>query len=166
MRAEFDAQKMAVMRDSSLPEEIDRLSSEIIGVAMEVHSHLGPGLREKTYENALVVELRRRGVAVAQQVPFHVFYKGDDLGLQVIDVVVASVVIVECKSCAALAERDGSRLYGYLRFANLPLGLLINFNVARLKEGITRKVNWPLQPTSCAVSITSNSHFDFSALPS
>ena len=166
MRDQFDPEQMAVMRNSALPPEVDRLSSEIIGAAIEIHSHLGPGLREKMYENALVAELRRRDVVVAQQVPFHVYYKGTDLGVQVVDVVVASRVVVECKSTAAVVERDGSQLTGYLRFTNLPLGLLINFNVARVKDGITRKVNWPLRLPSDAVAISSNSSFESSVLPS
>ena len=103
------------MRDSALPPELDQLSHRVIGAAIEVHSHLGPGLREKMYETALICELKRRGIPVEQQVPFHVFYKGEDLGLQVIDVVVASRLIVECKSCASVIERDHSQLVGYLQ---------------------------------------------------
>jgi GxxExxY protein len=118
------------------------------------------------YEKALVAELRGRGISVGQQVPFRVFYKGEELGTQVVDVVVDSKIIVECKSCAALVERDGHQLTGYLRFTNLPLGLLMNFNVSRLKDGIVRKVNWPLQPTSLAISIITNSSFVPSVLPS
>ncbi|HVU64479.1 MAG TPA: GxxExxY protein [Phycisphaerales bacterium] len=136
------------MRESPLPPEVDRVSGEVIGAAIEVHTLLGPGLREKMYESALVVELRARGLAVSRQVPFQVSFKGVDLGVQVIDLVVEGLVIVECKSVTALVERDSCQLVGYLRFARLPLGLLLNFNLPRVKDGIVRRVNWPL-PTPC-----------------
>lgn len=142
----FDPDKMATLNPEGVPDELNRLSGTIIGAAIEVHTVLGPGLREQIYEAALVLELRRRGVSAARQTPFHVFYKDEALGLQVIDLVVESRVIVECKSVAAVTSVDQSQLLGYLRFTGLPLGLLINFNVARLKDGITRRVNWPPIP--------------------
>jgi GxxExxY protein len=152
-----DAQKAVGAAPPGWPEELNQLSHDIIGAAIEVHTHLGPGLREAMYERALVLEMRRHGLAVGQQVPFHVIYKRDDLGVQVVDVVVESRVIVECKSMAAVTETDKQQLLGYLRFTNSPLGLLINFNVARLVDGVTRKINWPIVPRSDAVRVRANS---------
>ena len=153
----FDAQKVVGAVPEGWPEELNAISHAIIGAAIEVHTHLGPGLREAMYERALVLEMRRRGLKVGQQVPFHVIYKGDDLGLQVVDVVVEAKVIVECKSMATVTEADKQQLLGYLRFAGVPLGLLTNFNVARLVDGVTRKINWPIVPQSDAVRIRTNS---------
>jgi GxxExxY protein len=111
---------------------------------MEVHSHLGPGLREKFYEQAMVLELRRMGLRVGRQVPFRVFYKGEDLGIQTVDTVVEECVHLEFKAVAKVTETDLAQLVGYLRFTDLPLGLLINFNVASLRKGgIFRRINWP-----------------------
>lgn len=154
---EFDPDKMTVNRIPDLPEHLNDLSGRILAAAIEVHTVLGPGLREKIYEAALVVELRHRGIRSDRQAPFHVIYKEEDLGVQVIDLVVESQVIVECKSVTAVTDIDRSQLLGYLRFTGLHLGLLINFNVARLKEGITRRINWPPAPQPPALKITMSS---------
>lgn len=152
-----DPEKVRGAMPDDWPAELDVLSHAIIAAAIEVHSHLRPGLREKFYERALIRELIRRGHSVGQQVPFSVVYKGDDLGSQAIDVVVDCKVVVECKSVRDVTEVDKQQMLGYMRFANLPLGLLINFHVARLVDGVTRRVNWPLRPESPAIRVSSGS---------
>lgn len=142
----FEPEKMRATQRPELPPSINALSERVIGCAMRVHTALGPGLREKFYENALALELGRAGIACRRQVPFNVEYLGEALGEQCIDLVVDSAIIVECKGIAALTEHDHAQLLGYLRFTGLPLGLLMNFHAPRLKDGLVRKINWPLQP--------------------
>jgi GxxExxY protein len=149
----------------SLPQEWNRLTERIIGAAMEVHTHLGPGLREKFYEHALLHELTLRGIKWDQQVPFRVLYKDKDLGIQLIDTVAEGLVILELKA-ATVTDVDKSQLVGYLRFTGLPLGLLINFHVARLREGIIRKINWPPKHEPGAVRIISPPSSESSVLSS
>jgi GxxExxY protein len=135
---------MAAAGGDKVPLEWNALTRRIIGAAIEVHRHLGPGLREKFYEQAMVHELESIGLRVARQVPFRVEYKGKDLGVQVIDTVAESLVVLEFKSVERLSEIDHAQIIGYLRFSGLPLGLLFNFNVAQLKEaGVHRKINYP-----------------------
>lgn len=137
-----------------IPAELNELTRRIIGAAIEVHNNLSPGIRENVYERALVRELTLAGLRVERQVPFHVHYKGEDLGVQVIDLIVEHLVIVECKSVDRLTDRDEAQLLGYLRFTGLPVGLLINFNVARLATGITRRINYPPTPTKSAIIVS------------
>jgi GxxExxY protein len=139
----FDPTNMRTMGHGDLPPELNRLSERVIGCAMHVHSLLGPGLREKFYEQALALELGRCGLRADRQVPFKVLYAGEVLGEQCIDLVVESLIIVECKGVTALTEQDHAQLLGYLRFTGLPLGLLMNFHAVRLKDGLCRKINWP-----------------------
>ena len=149
----FDETEIRGVTPAGFPPEVNELSRQVIGAAIEVHKHLGPGLREQMYERILVKEMRLRGIAVGQQVPFHVYYKGDDLGIQVIDLVVKERVVVECKSVSAVTETDKQQALGYAKFAHLPLALLMNFNVARLVDGVTRRINWPLSMGSDAVVV-------------
>ena len=110
---------------------------------MTVHTSLGPGLRETLYELAMMHEMRFNGLQVEQQVGFRVCFKGLDIGLPIIDLIVETKVILELESVAQLREIDSAQLVGYLRFTGVPLGLLINFHTPRLKDGIVRKINWP-----------------------
>lgn len=137
----FDVSKVQGAAEGELPREWNELSHAVIGAAIEVHKHLGPGLRERIYELAMVCELKQRGLRVGQQVPFRVHYKGEDLGSQSIDLIVNDLVIVENKSVAEFTDVDEAQLLGYLRFTGLPLGLLINFNKPRLIDGVVRRVN-------------------------
>jgi GxxExxY protein len=155
----FDPAKMSISREQQMPAEWNRLTERIIGAAMEVHSNLGPGLREKLYELAMLRELTLRGLRWAQQVPFRVVYKEHDLGLQLVDTIVEDLVVLEFKA-ASVTEVDKAQLVGYLRFTGLPLGLLINFHVPHLKDGITRKINWP--PTRASPAVRSTSTYSFS----
>lgn len=110
--------------------------------AFEVHTLLGPGLLESVYETALTYELRLAGLAVKTQVPLPMLYKGIamEVGFRM-DLLVESRVVVELKSIDAILEIHHMQLLTYLKLSGHKLGLLINFNVPRVKEGIVRKVN-------------------------
>lgn len=118
------------------------LSYEIIKAALKVHSNLGPGLLESTYEACLLYELGKAGFRAACQVPLPVIYDSVklDLGYR-IDLLVEDLVIVELKAIEDLQPIHKAQLLSYLRLSKKSLGLLINFNVAHLKEGIHRVVN-------------------------
>lgn len=113
----------------------------IIGAAIEVHRELGPGLLESAYETCLAHELAERGFRVERQVPLPVRYKGValDCGYR-LDLVVDGEVIVELKAVKAFEPIHTAQLLTYLRLAGLRVGLLLNFNVAVLKQGIRRVV--------------------------
>ena len=109
---------------------------------MQVHIALGPGLLESAYKACLVQELRFRGLAVETEVQLPVYYKGVRVDAAFrIDVVVENEVVIELKSIASVLAVHEAQLLSHLRFSNRRLGLLINFNVARLKDGIKRLVN-------------------------
>jgi GxxExxY protein len=122
--------------------EEDKLSKEIIGAAIEVHRHLGPGLLESAYEECLCKELEIRDVAFERQKPLAVIYKGIalDCGYR-LDIVVEGRVILELKSVNKIEPIHEAQLLTYLKLSDLKLGILINFNVPILKEGIRRIVN-------------------------
>lgn len=139
----FDPSRVNGAATIELPPDWNQLSHAVIGAAMEVHSALGPGLREKLYEIALEHEMRERGLRVLRQQPFEATYKGTPLPVQVVDTVVNETLIVEVKSVARLCEEDHAQLIGYLNLTGLPLGLLLNFGAAQLRNGIHRKINYP-----------------------
>jgi GxxExxY protein len=114
----------------------------IVDVALKIHRTLGPGLLESVYQATLNYELQKRGLRVIQQLGFPVQYEGIklDLGFRV-DLIVGEKVIIEIKSVEALAPVHRKQLETYLRLMNLRLGLLINFNVELIKDGIQRVVN-------------------------
>ena len=121
---------------------INRITGAVVGAAMKVHSHLGPGLLESAYEACLAHELRKQGFAVAQQVGLPVIYDGEkiDLGYR-IDLVVENRVIVEIKCVEAINPVHQAQLLSYLRLSGRGIGLLINFHVAHLRDGIQRMVD-------------------------
>jgi GxxExxY protein len=116
----------------------DPLTREIIGAAIEVHRFFGPGLLESIYEKALTHELQLRQVAVASQQSVPVLYKGKMLDDFRLDLLVGGEVIVELKTVAALLPVHTAQLLTYLKLTALKRGLLINFNVERLVDGIKR----------------------------
>jgi len=130
--------------EQGVMQEPNRLTEAIIGAAMKVHSALGPGLLESAYEACLAIELQRSGFSVDRQKRLPINYDGlqVDEGYR-IDLLVDATVIVELKALSRLEDIHEPQLLSYLRLANLPVGLLINFNVSRLKEGIRRIVNGP-----------------------
>jgi GxxExxY protein len=121
---------------------INQVSGSVVDAAMKVHSALGPGLLEKTYEVCLMHELRKRGLGVASQVGLPVVY--DNLRMDVgyrVDLLVEGAVIVEVKAVEAIAPIHQAQLLAYLKLSGKRLGLLINFNALHLKDGIKRLVN-------------------------
>jgi GxxExxY protein len=123
-------------------EESDRLSREIIGAAIEVYRHLGPGLLESAYQACLCRELKVRQNPFETQVPLPLLYKGEEVECSYrIDILVSGLVIVELKAVEKLEPIHAAQLLTYLRLSNLWLGLLINFNVPVLTKGIKRLVN-------------------------
>lgn len=119
-----------------------RLTGEIIGASIEVHRELGPGLLESSYEVCLCRELDLRGIAYKFQDPLPLEYKGIRLNCGYrMDLLVANAVIVEIKSVAALAPIHEAQLLTYLKPRGIKVGLLINFNVVVLKDGIRRLVH-------------------------
>ena len=123
-------------------EQLNRVTGDIIGSAIEVHRALGPGLLESAYESCLVFELVQRGLKVEQQKPLPVVYRGVqlDCGYR-LDLLVESTVIVEVKAIDRLAPIHRAQLLSYLKLSGCEVGLLINFNVQTLKQGIIRMVN-------------------------
>ena len=119
-------------------ENSEPLTYAIIGAAVEVHRHLRSGHMESVYETALCIELDNRGLSYERQKVLTVSYKGHEIGSFIADLIVENRVIVELKAVKELAAVHEAQLIGYLRLADLQLGLLINFNVAVLKQGIRR----------------------------
>ncbi len=121
--------------------EFDDLSGRVIGCALEVHRHLGPGLLESAYEQCLAYELSRNRIAFQLQYAQAVQYKDVrlDCGYR-IDILVESQLIVELKSVEKILGIHEAQLLTYMKLAEVKIGLLINFNVTKLKEGIKRFV--------------------------
>jgi GxxExxY protein len=125
--------------------ELNQLSSKIIKAAISVHRELGPGLLESVYQASMVIELSGMGVNVKPEVSVPILYKKQRVheeGFR-IDLLVEDTVVVELKSVEKVQDVHKKQLLTYLRLANKPLGLLINFNEAVLKDGITRIINTP-----------------------
>ena len=122
--------------------EEDTLSKEIIGAAIEVHRNLGPGLLESAYEECLCRESAICGIAFERQKPLAVSYKGVklDYGYR-LDIVVGGLIILELKAVDQIEPIHEAQLLTYLKLSNLKLGILINFNVPILRDGIKRIVN-------------------------
>ena len=119
-----------------------RLSRTIVDAALDVHKILGPGLLESAYEAALERELQLRGLAVARQVPLPLNYKGVTLETAYrIDLLVDNLVVIEIKAVERLEKIHEAQLLSYLKLSSRWLGLLLNFNVPLLKQGIKRMVN-------------------------
>jgi GxxExxY protein len=116
-------------------------SRKIIGLAIEVHRHLGPGLLESAYEKCLCFELRQAGVAHVRQQKLPLHYKGFKLDCRyVMDLVVEECMVVEVKSIERVLPIHEAQLITYLRLSGHRVGLLLNFNVTVLKDGIVRRV--------------------------
>ncbi|MBI4383472.1 MAG: GxxExxY protein [Nitrospinae bacterium] len=122
--------------------KINDISGEIVDAAMKVHSALGPGLLESAYEACLKYELGKRGLQVQSQLTLPVAYDGIeiDAGYRV-DLLVENTVVVELKAVDKTAPIHEAQLLSYLKLSGKRLGLLINFNVLRLKDGIKRMAN-------------------------
>jgi GxxExxY protein len=123
--------------------ELNQLSSKIIRAAMNVHSELRPGLMENVYNACMQIELCNLGIEVKSEVSLPVIYQGQKVSEEGfrMDLLVEDKIIVELKSVETVQSVHKKQLLTYLRLANKPLGLLINFNKPLLKGGITRIVN-------------------------
>lgn len=118
------------------------LTRAIIGAAIDVHRELGPGLLEAVYEECLVEELRQRGLALMSQHPLPIVYKGKRLNaFYRCDLLVESTVIIKLKTVDAITAVHKAQLLSYLKLAKLRYGLLLNFNVSQMRQGIVRMLN-------------------------
>ena len=130
-----------IMNNYALPERLNRLSGRVVHAAYRVHETLGPGLLENVYEVCLVHELTKMGINSERQVPLPVIY--DDTKLDAgfrIDVLVERQLVVELKAVEALLPVHQAQVLTYLKLSGHRLGLLLNFNVAVLKDGIRRVI--------------------------
>jgi GxxExxY protein len=119
--------------------EINDITRTIIGCGIEVHKQLGPGLLESTYEECLVFELKQKGLQVERQKPLPIQYK--DIQLEYgyrIDLLVENTVVIELKSVDILHPLHEAQLLTYMKFSEKKVGLLMNFNVLVLKDGVKR----------------------------
>jgi len=125
--------------------DINKLSSDVIKAAINIHKELGPGLLESVYQACMVIEVMGMGLSVKSELPVPVRFRGKEITDQGfrIDLLVEDMLIVELKSVDKVTDVHKKQLLTYLRLAKKPLGLLINFNEVLLKDGITRIVNTP-----------------------
>jgi len=119
-------------------EKLDQLARAIIDAALEVHRHLGPGYLESIYEEALAVELALRDLPFVRQIPIPVQYKGQPVGQGRLDFLVDNALVVELKAVEALLPVHKAQVISYLKATGHQLGLLMNFNVPMLGQGIQR----------------------------
>jgi GxxExxY protein len=136
---------MASSANISLP-RVNQVTGTIVTAAMKVHSKLGPGLMESAYEACMIHELRKKGLKAAGQVILPVIYDGEkiDLGYR-IDVLVEDLVVLELKCVESIHPIREAQLLSYIRLSGKNIGLLINFHVVHLRNGIKRMVsgqNW------------------------
>ena len=119
--------------------EFDSISKEIIGCAIEVHKLLGPGLLESAYEECIMFELTKKGLRVERQKPIPIVYKEIklDCGYR-LDLLVENCIVVELKSIDFFSPVHEAQILTYMRFSKMKIGLLINFNVTVLKNGLKR----------------------------
>jgi len=117
-----------------------QVTERIISCALEVHSTLGPGLLESVYEEALAHEFTLRGITYNKQKEIHLIYKDKEIGKHRIDFLVENEVVLELKAVETMNKIFEAQILTYLRAMDKRVGLLINFNVERLKDGIKRMV--------------------------
>ena len=122
--------------------ELNQITEKVIGAAMKVHSALGPGLLESAYQACLFRELEKQGLAVLSEVVLPVVYDGEtiDVGYRM-DLLVEDQVVLELKAVDQVLPIHEAQLITYLKLSGHKIGLLINFNVLHLRDGITRRAN-------------------------
>lgn len=121
-------------------EEMNALTREVIGAAIEVHRVLGPGFLESVYEDALSIEFELRGIPFSRQHPIGIVYKGRAVGEGRLDFLVANCLVVELKAIEGLLPIHKAQVISYLKSTKLHLGLLINFNEETLMRGLQRVI--------------------------
>jgi GxxExxY protein len=132
---------MRLRVDSPLSDELEAIVTRVIGCAIEVHRNLGPGLAERIYEDAMTIELELQGLTFSRQQRVVIEYKGRKLRPQRLDLVVEQQIVVELKAVERLLELHKDQLLSYLHAADLPVGLLFNFNGETIKGSMKRVVN-------------------------
>lgn len=121
---------------------LNALTAAIIGAAIEVHRELGPGLLESVYQDCMILELRSKGMNCAREMEVPIHYKSAVLKRHLrLDLVVENEIIVEVKAVERIMQVHAAQLLSYLRLARKSLGLLLNFNVVVMRQGIRRVVN-------------------------
>ncbi len=125
---------------SPLDDELEALIHRVIGYCISVHRELGPGLLERIYRRAICIELQSEGVPFEVEKRFPVWYRGHLLCDQRVDIVVAGKILLEVKAIDRLAPVHHAQVMSYLRVSGLRIGLLMNFNVAVLPDGLRRIV--------------------------
>jgi GxxExxY protein len=125
---------------SPLTEDVEQLMHDTIGCCIAVHRELGPGLREKIYSRAACIELDAAGIKFERERRYPVRYRGQLLAEQCVDFVVGGQLVLEIKSVERLAPVHHAQVLSYLRVTHLRVGLLANFNVAVLADGLARKI--------------------------
>ena len=133
---------MTVLRKyNDVAEDIDSLSRQVVDCVFQVHKNLGAGYLEKIYEDCLCLELEERGITFQRQFPVNLLYKGKSISADFrLDLVVNNQILIELKAVENLHPVHEAQIYSYLQMTQLPLGLLINFNVPLIKDGIRRFV--------------------------
>jgi GxxExxY protein len=133
-------QKRKRSKDAKMDkEELNKLSNEIIGIAIEIHKELGPGLVEKVYQRILYLELKRYGYSIAREKKVSIIWKKNLVGYQIVDFLINKELILEIKAKESISPIDGAQLLSYLKIAKKRLGLVLNFGPPKLE--INRIVN-------------------------
>ncbi len=123
-----------------IPAATEHVATALIGAAIEVHRHLGPGFLERIYQEALCLELDARGLPYERERAVLVHYRGVPIPGQRIDLIVGGCVLVELKAAARIDRAHEAKMISYLRTTGLRLGLLLNFNDPTMKEGLKRVI--------------------------
>jgi GxxExxY protein len=126
---------------SGVDDGTEDLATQVIGAAIEVHRELGPGMPERSYLLAMCHELDLRGIPYQCEYPVKIEYKGKEVGEGRVDLLVAGRLVVELKAVDVISPVHGAQCLKYLRLLHLKLGLVLNFNVERMREGIKRVIN-------------------------
>jgi len=136
------------MNQVKIPQEIEKLATAVVHAALTVHRALGPGLLESAYHECLGIELSLAGLQVKREQVLPLTYRGQSIqNAYRLDVVVNDLLLVELKSVEAVQPIHRVQVTTYLRLLRFPLGLLINFNVPLIKDGITRVLNLDFRDT-------------------
>jgi GxxExxY protein len=128
-------------REQRADDATERLGSQVISCAIEVHRHLGPGLPEISYRRAMSRELTLRGIEHECEHRVPIWYKGELVGEGRVDILVGRRLVIEIKVAEVITKIHVAQTIAYLQALKLPLGLLLNFNVAVMKDGIRRVIN-------------------------
>jgi GxxExxY protein len=126
--------------NSPLSDDVEQLIHATIGCCIRVHRELGPGLFERIYTGALCIELKTAGIPLEREKRYVVSYRDHVVSEQYVDIVVGNQVVLEVKSVDDLAPIHHKQILNYMRIARLRAGLLVNFNVALLPDGLSRKI--------------------------